>query len=272
MLIDNDGDVVFIYTPPSLRSSGVTKAHDRRYCSKLYKRAEAAQDGRWAAFHFSSHANPYISTVALSEIAGDMTALSYRQEIDAEDIDEVPGALWTRARIEECRVVAAPELVRIVVAVDPSGSDKSTADEVGICVCGKGVDGHYYHLADASLRCTPLVWAQVAIREYRAWDADRLVAEKNFGGLMVAQTIAAADATVPVRLIDSSRGKLVRAEPIAALAEKGVVHMVGNFPALEDELCGYTGKAGEKSPNRLDAYVFAMRELSGHGPREVHSY
>ena len=107
MLLDNDGDAVFIYTPPSLHSAGVTKAQDTQHAAKLYKRAQADTTGRWATFHFRSTDNPYISRQALAEIAGDMTALSYRQEILAEDVDEAPGALWKRANIEAYRVAAA---------------------------------------------------------------------------------------------------------------------------------------------------------------------
>ena len=123
MLLDNNGDAVFIYTPPSLRSRSVTKARDPQHASKMFKKARKDKTGRWRAYHFTSKANPHISEEGLAEISEDMTALAYRQEILAEDIDEVPGALWSRALLDKCRVAPedVPDLVRIVVAVDPSG-------------------------------------------------------------------------------------------------------------------------------------------------------
>lgn len=267
MLMDNDGDAIFVYTPPSFRTSARSKATDKRYASKLYKRAEACTDGRWEAFHFSSHVNPYISEVALAEIASDMTALSYRQEIGAEDIEEIPGALWTRAQIDADRIAIAPEMKRIVVAVDPSCTD--TGDEAGVVVCGKGVDDAYYVLEDCTLQGTPDAWARAAVGAYHRWKADRIVYETNQGGQMVLLTLGTIDRNIPTRGVHARRGKIVRAEPIAALAEQHRVHHVGAFPALEDELCSYTGESGQKSPNRLDAYVYALMELHHRAPGTI---
>lgn len=260
MLLDNDGDAVFIYTPPSRRTQHLSRADDPRHASKLYAKAGRDTSARWAAFHFTSRDNPHISQAAVAELAADMTSASIRQEIDAEESDDVPGAFWTRPKIDLHRVSHAPDLVRIVVGVDPSIS--STGDECGIVAVGKGVNGHGYLLDDASMQGSPRQWALQAVATYGRLRADRLVAEKNQGGEMVETTIQTIDGAPPVTLVHASRGKLTRAEPIAALAEKGVLHHVGLFPQLEDELCGYDGTGD--SPNRLDAFVWACTELGLH--------
>ena len=258
MLLDNDGDAVFIYTPPSLRSRSVSKARDPRHASKMYKRAEADETGRWAAYTFTSHDNPHISSSALSELTSDMSSLAIRQEIGAEDVDEVPGALWTNLTLEACRVYAQPEMKRVVVAVDPSGG----GDDIGIVAAGRGYDDHGYTIEDRSQpgHLGPRNWALAAVQLYHQTQADRIVAEQNFGGNMVIHTIHTVDPTVPVKLVQASRGKAIRAEPVAALAEDGREHHVGNFPDLESELT--TWAPGDKwSPNRLDAKVWALTEL-----------
>ena len=262
MLLDNNGDAVFIYTPPSRRTRHLSRADDPRHAAKLYSKAEADETGRWEAFHFTSHDNPHISAQALGELAGDMTAHSIRQEIDAEDLDDVPGALWTRQLLEDTRVSTVPELRRIVVAVDPSGS--SGGDACGIVVAGKGTDGHGYVLDDVTISGSPRTWARQAVAAYHRHHADRLVAELNFGGEMVAETIRTVDGAPGVTLIHASRGKIVRADPIAAHFENGRCHLVGGFAALEDELTSYDGTGA--SPNRLDAMVWACTELriGGH--------
>jgi len=280
MLLDNNGDAVFIYTPPSLHSRSTTKATDPQHAAKLYKRAAQDTTGRWAAFHFTSHDNPHISKVALSEITKDMTALAYRMEIQAEDVNEAPGALWHRNRtqvgdrivcgIEDTRTTSHPDLSRVVVGVDPTAS--AGGDEAGIITCG--VTGNdYYTLADDSQHGSPEQWAQAVITAYHRFKADCVVAEKNNGGDMVKSVIKQAvinarlkDPTVgevPVKLVWASRGKATRAEPISAIAENGRDHHVGSFPALEDELCMWI--PGDPSPNRLDAKVWAMTELTGSG-------
>lgn len=258
MLADRNGDAVFIYTPASLRSRSTSKAVDKLHAAKMYQRAQA--DPRWLALHWTSLDNPFISRQALDELAVDMTALSYRQEIEAEDVQEVPGALWKRALIEKTRVATIPTVIRrIVVGVDPSGS---TVTECGIVAVGIGEDGHLYVIADSSRRAaTPMVWASAAVALYQSMQADRIVAEQNFGGYMVRSTIATVDPDVPIKETVSSRGKVARAEPIAARFERGDAHIVGELPELEDEMCSYTGESG-RSPNRLDAMVFAATELS----------
>jgi phage terminase large subunit-like protein len=187
-----------------------------------------------------------------------------RQELEGELLTDTPGALWSASVLESTRVIVAPPLQRIVVAVDPSGSGGEDADECGIVVAGLGQNGHGYVLCDLSDLLAPPEWARKAIDSYRAYQADRLVAEVNFGGAMVTATIAAVDPAIPVKTITSSRGKVLRAEPIAAFFEQGRAHLVGAFPKLEDEMTGFTtdyNRARDGSPNRVDAAVFALTEL-----------
>jgi len=260
MLLDNDGDAMFIYTPPSIRSSYRSRARDPRHASKMFKRAENDKSGRWATFHFSSHDNPFISRAALAEIAGDMTPLAYRQEILAEDIDDNPSAMWRREYIDH-DVLKAPDLARVVVGVDPSGS--KSGDAVGIITAGMAIhDGekHLYTLADDTLQGTPDEWGRAVVTAYHRHKAGLIVAERNFGGDMVEHTIHTIDPNVPVKLVHASRGKAVRAEPVSVVYAKGRGHHVGGFMALEDELCQWEPGTG-KSPNRLDALVWCATEL-----------
>lgn len=259
MLLDNRGVAIFIYTPPSLRSSGMSKAHDKRYAAKLFARAASDTTGRWAAFHFSSYDNPHISREALAEIVLDMTAVGYRQEIMAEDITEAPGALWKREWLDAGRVTTAPELARLVVGVDPSAT--STGDACGIVVAGVTAarPPHLYVLDDMTLQGSPEVWAQQVVAAFNKYHADVVVAEANQGGEMVTAVLQQVQRHLPVRLVRATRGKLVRAEPVSIVYEQGRGHHVGRLQELEDELCQY--EPGDPSPNRLDALVWACTEL-----------
>lgn len=187
-----------------------------------------------------------------------------RQELLGELLEDVEGALWTLARIEAGRIREdeAPDMARVVVAVDPSGGSGPNNDEQGIVVAGLGVDGDLYVLADRSCKLSPHGWASRAIAAYREFSADRIVAEVNFGGAMVESTIRQVDKLVPVEVITASRGKVQRAEPIAALYEHtpARVHHVGALPKLEDQLTTWTPQDGT-SPDKLDALVWAMTEL-----------
>jgi hypothetical protein len=186
-------------------------------------------------------------------------------------IDELDGALFSYEIIARARVEALPTArrARIVVAVDPSAAssaDDQRADEIGIVVAAKGDDGHAYVLADRSLRDAPAAWGRAAVHALHEFDADCIVAEENFGGEMVRFVIRAADPNVKVHVISASRGKVVRAEPVSALYEQGLVHHVGRFSVLEDQLCAFTtaGYRGEGSPDHADALVFAIGELLLH--------
>ncbi|MBV9394796.1 MAG: DNA-packaging protein [Methylobacteriaceae bacterium] len=188
-----------------------------------------------------------------------------RQELDGEFIEERPDALWTRAIIERARIARAPALTRIVVAIDPPASSHKRADACGVVAAGIDAAGFVYVLADESLSAArPQRWAQVALALYHRLNADALVAEVNQGGEMVASVIAEADASVPVTSVRATRGKYLRAAPVAQLYEQKRVHHVGAFPALEDEMCAFgpEGLLNGRSPDRLDALVWAVTALA----------
>ncbi len=284
MLLDNDGDAVFIYTPPSLASRSASKSTDPQHAAKMFKmavkemeRARAeGRDPRWEAFHFTSHDNPHISAEALAEISKDMTRLAYLQEIEAEDTDEIPGALWKQAMIDAGRVTPeeVPDLETIVIGVDPPGSDKT---ECGIVAAGcgpapRGCDNssglkHIYILEDRSMLApTSRAWATTAVNLYYERKADCLLGEQNYGGNMVEGTIRQVESGEGVNYRDANatRGKVVRAQPVAAAYEHKRVHHVGKFERLEEEMCSYV--EGNKSPNRMDAMVWCgIRLLEGSG-------
>lgn len=184
-----------------------------------------------------------------------------RQELLAEVLDDTPGALWTRSRIDANRRKESPDLVRIVIGVDPAVSATEESDETGIVVAGKGVDGHGYTLADLSGRLSPDGWAKRVVNAFWHFGADRVIAEGNNGGDMVASTIRTVDPRVPVHLVHASRGKVVRAEPVAAMDEQGRDHHVGAFPELEDQMCTFVPGLFDGSPDRMDAKVWAYHEL-----------
>lgn len=179
-----------------------------------------------------------------------------------------PDALWTEEIIDRWRVDAdeIPQLLRIVVAVDPSGASddaEQTNDAIGIMVVGLGVDGNAYVLEDATVKAGPAVWGKVATDAYDRHKANVIVAETNFGGEMVKFVVRAAKPNVPFQKLTASRGKVVRADPVSVLHEQGKVRIVGRMSELEDELCAFTqrGYLGEASPNRADALVWAVSHL-----------
>lgn len=232
-------------------------------------RGKRQPDGTWkqrrntVVTHCSTYANaanlaPSYLEELLEEYEGTMLG---RQELDAEILDEIEGALWKLADIDADRVSTAPDLRRIVVAVDPATTEGG--NETGIIGAGiaRGSDGndHGYVLADKSRRGKPIEWARAAVDLYRALEADCIVAESNQGGDMVKHTLHSVDPAVPVRMVHASRGKRTRAEPISALCEQHRIHHVGAFPKLEDQQT--TWLPGDDSPDRLDAYVWAMTEL-----------
>ncbi len=196
-----------------------------------------------------------------------------RQELHAEILEDVPGALWTQALIEAGRLTAHPPLKRIVVAVDPSISDSETSAETGIIVAGLGVDGQGYILEDASLRGSPNQRSAQAVNAYHNHRADKVVVEVNNGGDWIPNAIKTVDATVNCGMVHASRGKLTRAEPVAALYEQGKVHHIGMFDELEDQMCSW--QPGDTSPDHMDALVWALTELmlgEQYGPPRSEAY
>jgi len=254
MLLDNNGSAIFIYTPLSLRSIHRSRAKTA-HAARMFKEAQKKPD--WEVLHWTSYDNPFISQEALTGITNDMSTLAFQQEILAEDIEELPGALWKRSMIQYKQ---PGDLRRIVVGVDPAASATDESDHTGIIICGEGIDGAYYILDDYSVRGTPAAWARQVAKAYNEYEADKIIAEKNQGGDMVRSTIETVDPSLPVRLVHASRGKLVRAEPISVLYEQGKAFHAKPLPMLEEEMCTYDGSGN--SPDRLDAMVWAMTELT----------
>jgi phage terminase large subunit-like protein len=195
-----------------------------------------------------------------------------RQELLGELIEEVEGALWTYELIAQTRVSEHPELTRCVVAVDPSGGDEEGNDEQGIIVAGLGVDGEAYVLADRSCKLSPNGWGRRAVQAWEDYDADRIVCETNYGGDMVVANVRAAAndrgvSGLRVVKLSASRGKQLRAEPVAALYEQKRVHHVGVFEGLEYQMTQWSPEAGW-SPDRLDSVVFVVSELLLGRPRK----
>jgi phage terminase large subunit-like protein len=224
-------------------------------------------DPRTAVTRAATHANAaylapgFIDTV-VARYAG--TRLG-RQELDGEIIAERADALWSRALIEAARVRAAPPPHRIVVAVDPPASSRKGSDACGLVAAGRAESGLVYVLADETVAAvTPATWAARAVALWRRLGADALVVEANQGGEMTRAVVREADADVPVTLVHATRSKWLRAEPVAALYEQGRVKHVGAFPALEDEMCdfGLDGLSSGRSPDRLDALVWAVASLT----------
>lgn len=201
----------------------------------------------------------FISTI-ISKYEG--TRLG-RQELMGEILEEVEGALWTRATIETALLKdhRAPDFKRIVVAIDPAITENPTSNLTGIVAAGLGSDDHGYVLKDASGRYSPDAWARVAIDIYDDLKADRIVAEGNQGGDMVRHTLQTVRPNIPITIVHASRSKQARAEPVAALYEQNRVHHVEPFPEMEDQMCTWEPLSGDPSPDRLDALVWAMTNL-----------
>jgi phage terminase large subunit-like protein len=191
-----------------------------------------------------------------------------RQELMAEMLEEAAGALWRRAEIEALRVLRAPELKRIVIAIDPAVSSAEGSDETGIIAAGLGQDERGYVLEDLSGRYAPAEWARRGIEAFHRLRADRVIGEVNNGGEMIEHTLRTVDRSIPYRAVRASRGKQARAEPIAALYEQGRVRHVGALSRLEDQMVSWEPLGIERSPDRVDALVWALTELmlGGGGP------
>lgn len=183
-----------------------------------------------------------------------------RQELEGQLLDDSPGALWDREKdIERYRVMEHPELLRIVIAIDPPGTKNKKSAEAGIIAIGEGVDGHGYVLEDVSKKASPTEWAKAAITLYHKYEADRIIGEVNNGGDMIENIIKTINNRVSYKDVRATRGKQLRAEPVASLYEQGKIHHVGTFPELEDQLCQW--EPGDDSPDRLDALVWGGTEL-----------
>ncbi len=219
---------------------------------------------RGSSFDNRAHLAPSFMTEMIRLYEG--TRLG-RQELHGVFLDDIPGALWQRDQIEKLQVTEAPNLRRIVVAVDPPVTSGKNASRCGIIVAGRGENNQLFILADESRQgLSPHGWASAAVAAYNKFGADRLVAEINNGGELVEALIRQVDERISYRAVRASRGKITRAEPVAALYERGLVHHVGSFPELEDEMTSYSGEPGDASPDRMDALVWAITDLA-LGPR-----
>jgi hypothetical protein len=274
MMLDRNGTTVFIYTPPSAERAARSKARDPMYSAKLFQRAQEDKSGRWATFTFTSHDNPHLSKVALSEITLDMDERSYRQEILAEDIWETPGAIWDHDLLERTRVQIenAPTWYEtIIVAMDPSASSNKGSDECGISVEGLTVEGRALTIEDLSSISPPDKWAADAVgavAKYRGMCRHiEICAESNAGGEMILTTInpVADQMGVPEarmtkqNLIPSIANKFVRAQPVRARWETEC-GIVGTLERMEYQMCNWLQGAGW-SPDRMDAMVIGKRKL-----------
>ena len=232
-------------------------------------------DGTVAVVHGSTWANEAnLSESALAELRERYQGTRLgRQELEGLLLEDVEGSLFMASMFDDNRVAEPPELGRIVVGVDPSAT--SGGDLCGIVVAGvagSGPDAHYYLLEDASLQASPQRWATRVVAMFGKWKADRVVAEKNMGGEMVEQVLRQAAPNLPLRLVHASRGKMTRAEPVAALAEQGRLHVVGVLPELEDEACSWVPGLS-RSPDRMDAMVWAVTALAeGRTGRRLTAY
>ena len=211
---------------------------------------------------FENEANLAKSALAMLKEKYEGTTLG-RQELYAEIVDNLEGALWTHELIEEARLKDDTErqLTQIIVAVDPAVTANENSDETGIVVVGKDHNNEFYVLEDLSGRHSADKWGKIAINAFYEWEADRIVAEVNNGGDLVERLIRNIDHNVSYRSVRATRGKILRAEPIAALYEQRRVHHIGALPELESQMCSYTGEANS-SPDRLDALVWGITELS----------
>ena len=210
---------------------------------------------------FENEANLADSALKMLKEKYDGTNLG-RQELYAEIIDAFEGALWKPELIEKARVQDKPTMSRIIVAIDPAVTNNPDSDETGIVVVGKDANNEYYVIDDISGKYTPDGWARKAINSYYDWQADIIVAEVNNGGDLVEKMLRNIDHNVSYRSVRATRGKILRAEPVSALYEQRRVHHVGVFPQLEEQMCSYTGEANTGSPDRLDALVWGITELS----------
>ena len=199
-----------------------------------------------------------------------------RQELMAEVLEDAPGALWTMQRIDAARIKAGDvqwdAILRVVVAIDPAVTAREDSDETGIIVAALTRTMHVVVLEDLTCKESPAGWARIATTAYYSQRADRIIGEVNNGGDLVEANIRATAPDVAYRSVRASRGKAIRAEPVAALYEQGRVHHVGNFPLLEEQMCSWSPQSGGKSPDRMDALVWAITDLVVDQEEESHSF
>lgn len=209
---------------------------------------------------FENEENIARSTLEAWKIKYEGTRIG-KQELYAEILTDIPGALWSYKIIEDNRVKKCPEFIRIVIAVDPAVTHGEDSDSTGIIVVGKGIDGYAYVINDLTCKLSPNDWGQVVVNAYDKYQADKIVVEVNQGGDLVETVLKTIDNNVAINKVRASKGKITRAEPIAALYEQNKVKHFGVFAELENEMCGYVPDRLQKSPDRMDALVYGVTEL-----------
>jgi phage terminase large subunit-like protein len=247
-----------IRTGPDPRIFCASTPKPRGLCAKLRLRSDIIIT-RGSIYDNAANLNP----AAIESLKANTPARLWRQEGEGEILEEAEGAIVTLEMIDAHRVPTGgePEMQRVVVGVDPSGTKHGDAQ--GIIVKAKGIDGHGYTLADRTCNLTPEGWGRRAVEAYHEFDADCIVVEVNYGGDMCEAVIRGIDPSVRVKKVHATKGKHVRFEPLGARYERGEEHHVGTFEQLEDELCAFTpdGYDRDDSPNRADAAVWASAEL-----------
>lgn len=263
MLMDTPGSKLIAIGTPKGKTVKGEKEH-RFYA--MYKRA-IENDPLYELFQYSSYDNPFLTKEDIDALAAEIKLMNPQmeaQEIRAKFVDGAVGELWDEVIIERQRIKKKPELSRVVVAIDPAVSANAKSDETGISVSGKDHLGNKYVLYDASGIYTPDQWANEAIKQAEKWDADCIVGEVNQGGDMVETIIKGAGWKGRVKQVRATKGKYVRAEPIYQQYEDGKVFHVGYHNRLEAQMCSFTSDL-KNSPDRVDALVWGLTELSGDG-------
>jgi phage terminase large subunit-like protein len=217
--------------------------------------------GRYGAIKMNPIDNLDNISTEYMEILASMPLRKRKRFMDGDFADDTEGALWTEDLLNNTRVIDRPTMQRIIVAIDPAVTSKDTSDEVGIMVCGIGFDGHFYLLEDLSDIYPVSEWTKIAVSAFHRWQADRIIGEVNNGGDLIEAVLRNVDRHIPYKSVHATRDKLTRAEPVAALYEQGKAHHVGEFLDAELEMTSWSAKAGEKSPNRIDAIVWGATEL-----------
>jgi predicted phage terminase large subunit-like protein len=236
---------------------------------KLYERQEAKNDT--LIIHGSTFDNPFLSDTYKQDLLEAVGGTSRgQQELYGNETWEIPGALWNTGLFKYVDNLDGLDIVRTLVAIDPAATSNKNSDETGIIVVSKGRDKTYYVLEDSSFKGSPREWATKAIHLYDKYQADRIIYESNQGGDMVAETIRNVRRNVPIKAVRASKGKYARAEPIAALYEQGKVYHTGMLVELEKQLCEYNPEFYKGSPDRLDALVWGLHELSTTGEYGVY--
>lgn len=265
----NVGDMFAEALMPALRIGDAPKClitttpRPIRFLRELIDRA----DGSVAVTRGSTWDNAAnLSRTALAELRARYEGTrAGRQELEGELLTDIEGALWSHDQVDATRVMKAPPLSRIVVAVDPAVTSGEKSDSTGICVVGRSQIGHLYVLEDLTMKGSPHACMTKAVSAYHRWHADRIVAEKNNGGDYLEGVLRTVDQNVPYSTVTATRGKIIRAEPVAALWEQGRGHIVGSLPELEDQMCSFTPDSDEESDDNFDAFVWACAELNVGG-------